>query len=94
MTTTYSNTTAPLSDEKRAAAIDLIRELATVAGDEARVLAVLADSTNRLGIIATQELCAATVLIVFGECLRFPAEPGSLVPLDLPTDTTYEGEPA
>lgn len=70
----------------REAAVDLIRALASVAGDEDAVLAVLEEHSEHFDLTTTRRTAIAALVVTFGSCIEWPQPinpAGALTPVNL-----------
>lgn len=83
MTQTAEPRIIEMPDEVHTAAVDLVRDLAAVAGDPPAIYDRLrkvrsgTDTENALGALA------AALIVTFTECITHPANPGEYVEIDL-----------
>lgn len=80
-----TTTAAPeVPEEGREKAHDLIRELASVAGDFDAVCDRLRRFGQRHGK-TSQDTAILALVLTYGECMSIPTEPGATAPLETPT---------
>lgn len=72
-----------MPEEGREKALDLIRDLASVAGDFDAVCDRLRRFGQRHGS-TTQDTAILALVLTFGECMSTPTEPGATAPLATP----------
>lgn len=69
--------TTAINDELRAKAVDMIRSLASNAGDEDRIMRLLKAFGSRVDYDEAVAVCTAALVLTFSECVRKPT------PLDM-----------
>lgn len=72
-----------IPDEGREVALDVIRDLASVAGDYDAVCAKLRAFGARHGR-KSEDIAVLALVLTFAECMSTPTEPGATAPLETP----------
>lgn len=72
-----------MPDEGRDAALDLIRDLSSVAGDYEAVYDTLRVFGKRHGR-KSQDVAVLALVLTFAECMSTPTQPGEQVPVNTP----------
>ncbi|MEV0723938.1 hypothetical protein AB0I37_14295 [Micromonospora purpureochromogenes] len=85
-------TESPIDAARRAEAVDLIRALCHVAGDEDAVLDVIESYARRAGHNETVRTVAAALIVTYGTCMTTPVPLDPRTPIRVTIPTT-EGAP-